>query len=159
MAQTLVILNPISGNGNGEKVGPQIQAALREGGLHFDWARTKAPRHAIALAEQAKRDGYDTVIAVGGDGIVHEVINGILRASGGEANGTFGVIPVGSTLELTDAKGAKHVLKGRAGPVVPLPFADEHGRVSVLSQSFGEYELDGVKGGYGTYETLRVAKS
>jgi hypothetical protein len=69
-----------------------------------------------------------------------------------------GVVPVSSTLELTDKKGDVHVLKGKAGPVVPLPFVDEHGEVSVLSQSFGEYELDGVKGGYGTFETLRVAK-
>ncbi len=96
MTRTLVILNPISGKGNGEKMGPQIQKALREGGLKFDWMRTQAPRHAIALAEQAKRDGYDTLIAVGGDGMVHEMVNGILRATGDDANGTFGVIPVGS---------------------------------------------------------------
>ncbi len=70
-----------------------------------------------------------------------------------------GIIPVSSTLELTDAKGVKHILKGKAGPVVPLPFADEQGKLSVLSQSFGVYELDDVKGGYGTYETLRVAKN
>ncbi len=67
-----------------------------------------------------------------------------------------GVIPVSSVLELTDADDAKHVLKGKAGPVVPIPFIDEHGEVSILAQSFGEYELDGVKDGYGTYETLRI---
>ena len=69
-----------------------------------------------------------------------------------------GVVPVSSVLELTDERGVKHVLKGKAGPVVPLPFVDEHGKVSVLAQSFGEYELDGVKGGYGTFETLRIMK-
>ena len=69
------------------------------------------------------------------------------------------VVPVSSVLELTDKKGVIHILRGRAGPVVPLPFVDEKGGISVLAQSFGEYELDGVKGGYGTYETLRVARS
>jgi hypothetical protein len=69
-----------------------------------------------------------------------------------------GVIPVSATLELTDSRGVKHILKGKAGPVVPLPFVDEKGKVSVLAQSFGEYELDGVKGGYGTFETLRVMR-
>jgi hypothetical protein len=68
-----------------------------------------------------------------------------------------GVIPMSSTLELTDKNGVKHILRGSSGPVVPLTFA-EHGKLSVLSQSFGEYELDDLKGGYGTYETLRVAK-
>ncbi len=96
MAKTLVILNPISGNGNGEKLWPQIDAALRGGGLDFDLARSEAPRHAIALAEQAKRAGCETLIAVGGDGIVHEVVNGLMRAAGGEATGTLAVIPVGS---------------------------------------------------------------
>ena len=69
-----------------------------------------------------------------------------------------GILPVSSVLELTDSNGAKHILKGKAGPVVPLPFVDEHGKVSVLAQSFGEFELDGVAGGYGTYETLRVSE-
>jgi len=69
-----------------------------------------------------------------------------------------GVLPVSSVLELTDNNGVQHILKGKAGPVVPLPFVDEHGKVSVLAQSFGEFELDGIKGGYGTFETLRVAK-
>lgn len=69
-----------------------------------------------------------------------------------------GVLPVSSALELTDNNGVQHILKGKAGPVVPLPFIDEHGKVSVLAQSFGEFELDGIKGGYGTFETLRVAK-
>jgi len=96
MAKTLVILNPISGNGNGERLEPQIQAALRAGGLDFDWVRTEAPRHAIALAEQAKRGGYETLLAAGGDGMVHEVVNGMMCATGGDPGGTLGVIPIGS---------------------------------------------------------------
>ncbi len=96
MAKTLVVLNPISGLGRAAKLERSIQTALREGGLAFDWVRTQAPRHAIALAEQAKRAGCETIIAVGGDGIIHELVNGILRASDGNADGTLGVIPVGS---------------------------------------------------------------
>ncbi len=68
------------------------------------------------------------------------------------------VIPVSSVLELTDSGGVRHVLRGRAGAVAPIPFLDERGGLSILSQGFGEYELDGVKGGYGTYETLRAAR-
>jgi len=68
-----------------------------------------------------------------------------------------GVIPISSILELTDIKGAKHILKGKTQHVVPLPFQDGHGKISILAQSFGDFELDGKKGGYGTYETLRVA--
>ena len=68
-----------------------------------------------------------------------------------------GVIPVASTLEILDADGEVHILEGRAGPTVPVPFM-EGGELSILAQSFGEFTLDGVEGGYGSYETLRVAR-
>jgi YegS/Rv2252/BmrU family lipid kinase len=96
MAKTLVILNPISGHGNGEKAWRQIQSALREGGLDFDFVRTTAPRAAVKIAEDAKRNGYETLLSVGGDGTVNEIVNGMLRASGGDATGTLGIISVGS---------------------------------------------------------------
>src|SRR5262249_21717748 len=51
------------------------------------------PSHAIALAEQAARDGFPTVAAAGGDGTVHEVANGILQAGG---TTTMGILPLGS---------------------------------------------------------------
>jgi diacylglycerol kinase (ATP) len=101
MAKTLVILNPVSGNGRAEKRWSQIAAALRGGGLNFDLARTTAPRAGVSIAEQAKRDGYETLIAVGGDGTTNEVANGLLRASQGEPAGTLGVIPVGSGNDFT----------------------------------------------------------
>lgn len=69
-----------------------------------------------------------------------------------------GIIPISSTLELIDANGEKHILMGKAGSVIPIPFKDAGGKTSILSQSFGEFELDGVKGGYGSFETLRILK-
>ena len=96
MAKTLVVLNPISGLGRASKLWSPIEIALRDHGIDFDLARTERPYHAIKIVEQAKRDGYETLIAVGGDGIVHEVVNGIMRATDGEPDGTLAVIPVGS---------------------------------------------------------------
>lgn len=68
------------------------------------------------------------------------------------------VLPVSSELQLVDADEIKHTLRGKAGPVVPLPFKDGRGNVSVLAQGFGSFELDGVRGGYGSFETLRVTR-
>lgn len=115
MAKTLVILNPVSGNGHGEKLWPQIETALREGGLDFDLARTTAPRAGVRIAEQAKRNGYGTLIAIGGDGTTNEVANGMLRASGGAPAGTLGVIPVGSGNDFTK------MLPGLPRPGDPQP--------------------------------------
>jgi YegS/Rv2252/BmrU family lipid kinase len=101
MAKTLVVLNPVSGNGHGARLWPQIDAELRAGGLEFDLVRTPAPRAAVEIAAQAKRDGYAILIAIGGDGTVNEVANGLLRASDGSPAGILGVIPVGSGNDFT----------------------------------------------------------
>lgn len=66
--------------------------ALRVAGVAFDVTETKAPGEAVGLAERAARE-FDVVIAAGGDGTVHEVANGLLRAGGRAA---LGVLPLGS---------------------------------------------------------------
>jgi hypothetical protein len=65
------------------------------------------------------------------------------------------VFPVSSKLELIDESNQTHLLESRAGPVVPVPFTDKEGNLSILAQSFGTFTLDGVADGYGSFETLR----
>ena len=65
------------------------------------------------------------------------------------------VFPISSELELIDAHNDRHTLKARVGPIIPVNFHDSEGNQSILVQSFGTFELDGIKGGYGTFETLR----
>jgi len=66
------------------------------------------------------------------------------------------IYPVSSKLEIIDAYGETHILEGKAGPIIPIPFVDSEGRKAVLTQSFGEFKLDNIEGGYGTFETLRI---
>ncbi len=66
-----------------------------------------------------------------------------------------GVFPISSELEIIDFTGDIHNLKAHVGPIIPVPFQDNEGNKSILIQSFGNFELDGIKGGYGTFETLR----
>lgn len=75
-----------------------------------------------------------------------------------EQNFRNNVFPVSSKLELVDELDQHHILEGEAGPIVPIPFIDKEGQLSILTQSFGSFKLDGVSGGYGSYETLRRAK-
>jgi diacylglycerol kinase (ATP) len=95
LAQHLVIVNPISGRGNGERAYPIINSSLRQLGLHFEMVRTSAPGEAIQLAEQASLQGYDVVVAVGGDGTANEVLNGLVRAKMAGGQAALGLIPVG----------------------------------------------------------------
>ena len=66
--------------------------------------------------------------------------------------------PVSSKIEIIDAHDRKHVLEGKTGSVVPMPFVDNQGKLSILIQSFGDFVFDGHRGGYGSYENLRKIK-
>jgi YegS/Rv2252/BmrU family lipid kinase len=70
-----------------------ILRAFRAQGWSVDLACTDGPGHGAELAARAARDGVQHIVAVGGDGTVHDVANGILRQG---AATTLGVIPIGT---------------------------------------------------------------
>jgi YegS/Rv2252/BmrU family lipid kinase len=72
-----LIVNPIAGNGRVREVVPELTAALRAGGLQFDVSETAGPAEASDVARAALDDGIRYLIAVGGDGTVHHVLNGM----------------------------------------------------------------------------------
>lgn len=76
----LVILNPTSQKGKTGELAPELIRVVERYLGPVDRADTEAPRHAIDIAEQAAEEGRPTVIAVGGDGTIHEVVNGLMRA-------------------------------------------------------------------------------
>jgi diacylglycerol kinase (ATP) len=99
MAENLtykIIVNPTSGRGAGEQSVPQIENQLRHLGLNYQIERTERPWHAAELAQQAAQEGFDVVVAAGGDGTANEVLNGLMKA---KANGVdhpaLGVLSVG----------------------------------------------------------------
>lgn len=94
-APALVIVNPVAGRGRLRAQWPQAEQALRGAGVRFESVETTRPGEAERLAAQAAAAGR-SVIAAGGDGTVHEVVNGLLRASSGADTVPFGVLPLGS---------------------------------------------------------------
>jgi len=91
-----IIVNPVSGRGNGMQSVSAIEQQLKAIGLNFDLEYSQQPWHAADLACQASLSGYDAVVAVGGDGTVNEVINGLMRAKAQEGNvSALGVLCVG----------------------------------------------------------------
>lgn len=91
-----VILNPVAGKGYSGRAEPRIREFLKEAGIDFDLVRTRERGHAIQLAEQAVKDGFETVVAAGGDGTTNEVMNGLIAACNGKIAGTLGLLPTGS---------------------------------------------------------------
>jgi diacylglycerol kinase (ATP) len=91
------VVNPRAGHGAGAAAAGRIAAAMARRGEPFDVHATAGPGDATALARAAAVEGVSTVVAVGGDGTVHEVANGLLAASGdAPAPTALGIVPAGS---------------------------------------------------------------
>jgi diacylglycerol kinase (ATP) len=90
-----VIVNPASGKKGGittNAAGPEdVSRLLEANGIQADLAETEYPDHATKLAKEAVRDGYDVVIACGGDGTVSEVARALIGSKA-----TLGILPLGS---------------------------------------------------------------
>ncbi len=74
------VVNPASANGSTRRRWPEIAHRAAELGLTGETLFSERPGHAATLAQQAAEGGARLVVAVGGDGTVHEVANGLLRA-------------------------------------------------------------------------------
>jgi YegS/Rv2252/BmrU family lipid kinase len=72
-----LIVNPRAGRGMVGKTMPALTAALRANDLDFDIVETTGARYASQAATQALKQGIRYLVAVGGDGTVHEVVNGM----------------------------------------------------------------------------------
>lgn len=95
--RVLLIANPAAQRGNGAQAAQVAFELLSQwlGQDTVDFQLTQEPRHAVDLAAHASTQRYGTVIALGGDGMAHEVVNGLMRLPENERP-CFGLIPVGS---------------------------------------------------------------
>ncbi|HEX2697346.1 MAG TPA: diacylglycerol kinase family protein [Anaerolineales bacterium] len=138
-----IILNPMADMGNAWRVARDLRPITEEYG-NADWSGTVYPGHAIELAKQAGEQGYDMVIAMGGDGTVHEVVNGLMQVAENKRP-ILGVVPVGSGNDFAHAIGAPkesdhalaQALKGEISTVDLGLMTDEHGRKEYFDNTLG----------------------
>jgi YegS/Rv2252/BmrU family lipid kinase len=148
-----IILNPMADMGNAWRVARDLRSITEQHG-GVDWSGTVYPGHGIELAKQAGELGYDMVIAMGGDGTVHEVINGIMRISE-DKRPVLGVVPVGSgndfahgiNVSKISTEALLHALDGEASAVDLGLMTDEHGRKEYFDNTLGI--------GFGAVVTIR----
>ena len=148
-----IILNPMADMGNAWRVARDLRSITEQHG-GVDWSGTVYPGHAIELAQQAGEQGYDMVIAMGGDGTVHEVINGLMKIPE-EKRPVLGVVPVGSGNDFAHGINAStkstealnFALDGEASTVDLGLMTDEHGRKEYFDNTLGI--------GFGAMVTIR----
>ena len=75
----VLVVNSRAGKGGVAKSLPELESHLRQRDLEYEVRTTEGPGHASVLAREALEEGKRFVVAVGGDGTIHEVVNGMIR--------------------------------------------------------------------------------
>lgn len=148
-----IILNPMADMGNAWRIARDLRSITEEHG-GADWSGTVYPGHAIELAKQAGEQGYDMVIAMGGDGTVHEVVNGLMKLPE-EKRPVLGVVPVGSGNDFAHGihasrkptEALRRALDGEVSTVDLCLMTDQHGRTEYFDNTLGI--------GFGAVVTIR----
>lgn len=96
----LIIVNPTAGRGRAGKSIDAIKKLLPVAPYEWEWYQTTRPGDAEAAARASVIKGVEFIVAVGGDGTLHEVVNGVLGS-----NATIGLIPFGTGNDLARALG------------------------------------------------------
>jgi len=155
-----IILNPTAGHGNGLKALPKIEQLLTQSGVSFDLVRTERPEHGIELTRQAVKDGYEVIVAAGGDGTVNEVINGLMLSKlEGLPMPPMGVLCVGRGNDFSGSMGIPTELE--AGFQALL--AGHRRRIDIGKVVGGKYPLGRYFGscvgvGFDAITTIEVSK-
>jgi YegS/Rv2252/BmrU family lipid kinase len=87
------IINPASRSAGRSRVERTLRAKFSNENLDIE--RTSGPGHATEIARRAVNESFDTIIVVGGDGTINEVVNGVIGA-----NVRIGIIPSGTANDL-----------------------------------------------------------
>jgi len=140
-----LILNPMADMGRAWKTANDLRPIAQEFKGELTWSGTVYPTHAIELAKQAAEEGYDLVVAMGGDGTAHEVMNGLMQVPENKRP-TLGIVPIGSGNDFAFSMGITqrpahalaHALKAENTKMIDIGLmTDEHGRREYFDNTLG----------------------
>jgi diacylglycerol kinase (ATP) len=138
-----LIVNPNADLGRAWRLASDLRHIADEYG-GADWSGTVYPTHAIELALQAGEAGYEMVIAVGGDGTVHEVVNGLMQLPE-DRRPRLGVVPMGSGndfakaagIEISPYEALRKVFTGKPRRLDIGRMVDDRGRIEYWDNTLG----------------------
>jgi len=155
-----VILNPAAGHGNGAKLLPSIETALKANALDYDLVPTDHPGHAIELTSRAIHESVEMIVAAGGDGTLNEVVNGLMQSKlAGGLQPVLGVLCAGRGNDFAGSIGIPEDLD-QACKLLKLGQKRllDIGRVTGGIHPEGRYFINCVGVGFDAVGTIEAAK-
>jgi len=149
----LFIVNPVSGVFQKHNIDQKIEDTIDSQHYDYDIQFTEYSGHATILAKEAASNGTDIVVAVGGDGSINEVANGIAYT-----DVALGVIPLGSgngyarhlNIPLNVSKALQVINRGKIDAIDIGVTGDQYfisnagvGFVSIVANEFKQHHLHG----------------
>jgi diacylglycerol kinase (ATP) len=137
--QIAVLTNPTSGRGKGGRIGEVVLPRLRDAGYDVSALTGRDADEALDLARQVVADGVETLVVIGGDGMVHLAA----QALAGSAT-RLGLVPAGTgndvaralDLPRKDPAGCTDVIIGGRERVIDLARIGHRYFVTVLAAGF-----------------------
>lgn len=142
----LFVVNPRSGGGATERTWGAMRSTIERSLGPIEVAMTERAGHGIALAREGAKAGHPLVVAVGGDGTLHEVVNGLMEA---KTEARLGLVGQGTGGDFRKTLGIEHRLdryvdalaSGKERPLDVGRFGgggkEEHYFVNILSAGMG----------------------
>jgi len=92
-----IIANPIAGNQKFSKQWKEIQQLLNSKNIDYSFVFTQFSKHEIELVQNAIQQGFRNIISVGGDGTLHNIVNGVMMQRYVKSSDiTIAVLPIGT---------------------------------------------------------------
>ena len=135
-----VIMNPVAGGGRLNRHWPEIDAALKSAFGAVELRKTQAAGDGSTLAMDLAANGFDLVVAAGGDGTLSEVADGLIKAAVEGSRAALGMLPCGTGTDFARGVGLDGdfattirrvaASKGRAIDAGRVYYVDDHGALA-----------------------------
>jgi YegS/Rv2252/BmrU family lipid kinase len=142
--RVLIIFNPACKRGGSQQWQDRLRQLAAQSIDRLQWRATERPGHAIELASEAAENGFGCVVAAGGDGTAHEVVNGLMQIPS-DRRPSLGLLPLGSGNDIAFACGLLGdtealIASAWQGPTEPIDIGwlrDDRGRSVYFDNSVG----------------------
>jgi diacylglycerol kinase (ATP) len=136
--RTLVVVNPVSAGGSTRRLWPRIRDCLARV-CDYDVVFSQYPGHAVELGGEARAGGMSRVVCVGGDGTLHEVVNGMMGAGGADPMPQLAIVPTGTGSDFARSLGISFDLERACRRLEsPRVLVTDLGMVSFVGRSGAE---------------------